>query len=175
MKTNTAAFSARDKRLMIGFAIFAESILGYMLFLDGPLGRIQKLRTEVATAQKALTTLQASVTVRTEADRKQPPLPSILKLKPGQSASLVLQDTLDTLTRQSGATPIGTNFTSQEADRCQIKVRLEGSYEAISRFSHALEHPPYLMGLEKLSVQPKEDQPDRLVAEWLLTVLYQKD
>jgi len=175
MKTNTKGFSARDKRLMVGFGLFVEAVLCYMLLIDGPLGQIQKLQGQVATAQKALSTLQETVTSRTQAQAKQAALPPVLKVKRVESSSLILQDTLDALTRQSGATPIGTQLLKQEADRCQIRVQLEGSYEAISRFSHAIEHPTYLMGLDSLTLHPKQDQPDLLIAELLLTVPFQKE
>lgn len=169
MKT-PAAFSTRDKRLMIGFGLFLEVVLCYMLLIDGSLNKISTLEGQVAKARTALKTLEESAALRaTEAERAER-LPGPLTLEPGESTSLVLQNVMDTLSRKSGTTLVGTSLLKQEGDTCQIDVKLEGSYEAISGFTRMLVTPPFLMGIETLSVRPTEAQPDRLFAEVVLSV-----
>lgn len=170
--SRTASFTPRDIRLMVGFGLFAEVVLGYMLFIDGPLGQIQKQRTQLQQAQTAYTTLKEAVQAKQTASTEK--LPPVLALKPGESCSLAIQSYLDRLTAEHALTPAGTNIQAQDGPTCRVEVQVQGSYEAIGGLIAQLERPEYLMGLEGMSLKTDPQNPDRILASLTLTFFYRE-
>lgn len=168
--SRTPGFTPRDIRLMVGFGLCAEALLGYMLLIDGPLGQLQKLKTQLATSETAYTTLKEAVGAKQNAtDRKLPP---VLALKPQESSSLAIQGYLDRLCADHALTPVGTTVLAQEGPTCRVEIDVQGSYEAIAGLLVRLEQPEYLMGLDSLDLKTDPQAPDRILAGLTLTFFY---
>lgn len=170
--SKSASFTPRDIRLMVGFGLFAEVVLGYMLLIDGPLGQLQKLRSQLATSETAYATLKDAVrTEKTSSDQKLPP---VLVLKPQESCSLAIQSYLDKLCAQHALTPVGTTVLAQEGPTCRVEVEVQGSYEAIGGLIAQLERPEFLMGLDTMNLKSDPQNPDRILAGLTLTFFYRE-
>ncbi|HEY9854817.1 MAG TPA: hypothetical protein V6D05_03700 [Stenomitos sp.] len=170
--SSTTGFTPRDIRLMIGFGLFVEVLVGYMLFIDGPLGQMHKLRSQLTKSQAAYTTLKEAVQTQVGTDARK--LPPVLTLKPGESCSLAIQSFLERLTARHAVTPLGTTILAQEAPNCRVEAELQGSYEALGGLISELEHPEFLMGLEAMDLKTDPEDPDRIVARLTLNVFYRE-
>lgn len=170
--SRTPGFTPRDIRLMIGFGLFVEVVLGYMLLIDGPLGQLHKLRTQLGKSQEAYTTLKDAVQAQQGSSRQK--LPPVLTLKPGESCSLAIQAFLDRLTARHAVTPVGTTILAQEAPTCRVEAELQGSYEALGGLIAELEQPEFLMGLEDMELKTDPQDPDRVDARLTLNVFYRE-
>lgn len=168
--SRTPGFTPKDVRLMIGFGLFAELVVGYMFFIDGPLGQLQKLRSQLTKSEEAHATLQEAV--RAQEGSRQQKLPPVLALKPGESSSLAIQSYLDRLTTRNGVTPLRTTILKQAAPTCQVEVEVQGTYEAIERLVAQLERPEILAGFDRMELKTDPQDPERLLARLTLTIFY---
>lgn len=171
--SKTPAFSARDIRLMIGFGLFVEVVLGYMLLIDAPLGQLQKLREQLSKSETAYATLKEAVRDQQGSSRRK--LPPVLELKAGESCSLAIQGYVDRLTARHGVTPLGTTILKQEATTCNVQVEAQGSYEALGGLISELEAPAILLGMDGMELKTDPQDPDRILARLTLTLFYREN
>lgn len=170
--SRTPSFTPRDIRLMIGFGLFVEVVLCYMLLIDGSVSQLHKLNAQLSKSQEAYVTLEEAVRAQGGSDQRK--LPPVLTLQPGESCSLALQGFVDRLTARHGVTPVGTTVLAQEAPNCRIEADLQGSYEALGALIAELERPEFLMGLEDMEFKTDPADPDRVDARLTLHVYYRQ-
>lgn len=177
--TKTAGMSARDLKLLIGFAFFLEIVLAYMLLLDGPLTEAARLEGQVAKAREARSTLQVAVAAR-EAEKRsalQQNLPASLAFREGENPSVAIQRFLNGMIVACNASLLVLNVRPlpgevSAAPGYQATATVEGSYESIAKLVGKVQRPEVLMGVDSIRVRTGTDDPERLQADLALTFYF---
>lgn len=170
-----AGLSARDRKLLLAFGLFAEAVLLYMLMVDPLLTRLSRAEALKATTRKAHAELMASMgstpaasLERTEDQRLAP-----MVLGADEIVTIALQQAVDGMARDAGARLIQASVDPISEPRGGLEshgvaVELEGAYDAIAAFIDELDGTDPVRGIERLAIAPSATDPDRLRVTLLL-------
>lgn len=164
-----AGLSARDRKLLLAFGLFAEAALLYMLMVDPLLTRLSRASSLEETTRAAHVELMA--TVRSKASdalvgaEDRPLAPMVLGVD--ETATIAIQQALDEMARGAGVRLMqaSVNAVSESRgglDSHGVTVELEGAYEAIATFVEELEAADPVRGVEQLTITPAAADPDRI-------------
>ncbi|HBN08423.1 MAG TPA: hypothetical protein DD435_07170 [Cyanobacteria bacterium UBA8530] len=171
-------FSARDKKLLIGFLLFSEAFLGYFFLVDPALNAIRRKETELKSAKTNLQISEQLFNSQTiQGSQPVASIPPVFPASPAE-ASILLQGRINDLAENSGNEVTSISTQEQEGDSRPCALTLIGTYETLSSFIEKLEHPPFLLAVRKISFSSTNDDQnqDRLEAKFDLSLfLKQKD
>jgi hypothetical protein len=157
--------SRREQRLVVGFAFFAELILGYFLLIDPDLTRLSRLAKDREKAQAAISALEANT-------QAPPPtaaasVPPTLPVPKGEAFDLELQRYLDDQITASGCKPLAVALPTPAPQASpgpyrSVRVSARGPFPAMQKLVDGLGRPPYRLGLQTLDVRADGDDPKLL-------------
>lgn len=146
--------SPRDIRILVGFAIFAEAILGYFLLLDPVFSKIAREEQRLTRQQTTLREIQAMLyTPQATVSNDLP----VYTEAHGRGPILFQQQLSDWISEDGNEISTIAVTPGQEKPLYQCHVSLLGSYANISRFMDRLERPPYLLGLNQVTINSKSE------------------
>lgn len=146
--------SPRDIRILVGFAIFAEAILGYFLLLDPLFSKIAREEQTVLRQQATLREIQAMLyTPQATVSNDLP----VYTEAHGRGAILFQQQLSNWIGEDGNEISSIAVTPGEEKNLYQCHVALLGSYATISRFIERLERPPYLLGMNRISINAKSE------------------
>lgn len=172
-RTQGAPLTKRDVHMLVGFAFFAEAVLGWFLLVDPPLARLARLDKDLTVARQAHATLsQQRGTGAVVGDSD---LGEVLRALPGEAPELAVQRLLERWVSAAGATPreiVIAQAAGAGAATVARRVDLDllGRFEVITTFVSRTARPGSPVAVERLQVKPAIDGSDRLVVHLELLV-----
>ena len=170
-----ATLSEREKRLAVGFAFFAEIVLGWFVLLDPPIARLARLEQELGQARVARDELKAASLVAVSGIGPSPePLPPPLHGGPDEAAALTVQRHVSEVAEAAGVaiatvTVVEGPATSPAGQRL-VELAVTGDYPAIDRFIGRLAWPDAREGIERLDLKPEDPTGGQVRADLRLLV-----
>lgn len=178
----SSALTPRDLKLLVGFAFFAEVVLGWFFLVDPSLTRLTKLQREIALARESLGALQAAAPAAAPAApgaSTAPTPPPPLRTETSEAAALAIQRHVATSAAKAGVVPVSVTVVAEDvatdaspppAGVRRADVVVTGSYDAIERFVGDFAWSDVREGIERLTVAG-EGKGDVVRAELRLVVM----
>jgi type II secretory pathway component PulM len=173
--------SRRDRRLLLGFAVFVEAVLIYMLLVDPAISRLNRARGLEASTRQAHAQLAAAMAPSATAPLPSPTEEHLAPLVPAahESPTVAIQRLLANQAAMAGARLVEVRVEPQPEDHGAllshtVDVSLKGAYEAVSAFIADLEASEPVRGVALFEIATAEEAPDQLQASLTLRVYLRK-
>lgn len=177
MSAPRPAFTAHDLRLLAGFLVLVELIVVYMLFVDGPLTRLGRLRQELATLDRGRQALLVAKGDRDRAHREQA-LPPPLARQPGESHGMAVRRQLEAWLLSDGLSARSVVIRPVEAPQpvwlaYEARAVIEGPYDATAAAIERLGAQRRLMIAEQIALRPLAQPPGHVQSELVLMFYFE--
>ncbi len=170
-KLPRAGMSARDRKLILAFAFFAEAVILYMGLVDPLITRLARARSLEESTRHAHAELSAALLPEPRAPLTAPTeaKPAPLSLGQRESATVAIQRVLGQMASETGVrlgqvtiapTPEPRGGLASHA----VDVEVSGAYEAVSAFIGGLEAPEPVRGIEVFEIATAEGDADAIRA-----------
>lgn len=176
-------FSKRDRALLLGFAVFVEVVLLYMLLVDPLVMRLSRSAGQLETVRRAHAELVATQQTRASSarardvteDRSLAPM----TLERHGIATVAIQQSLDALACETGVRMVKTAIEPVPELRgglesLSVTLEVEGDYEAVTAFVSRFEAPDPVRAVERMALTPVPEDADHVYASVTMRVFVRR-
>lgn len=179
-----AGLSPRDRKLLLGFGLFVEGVLLYMLLVDPALMRLDRAREQEAASRGMHARLvEALPKPRSETEPRL--LPPASELAPGplvggqSSPTVAIQRILGERAGLAGVRILRVRVNPEPQLQGtilthEVSVELTGAYEAVAAFLEDLEAPDPVRGIALFDLSTSEADADQVDARLTLRFFLRK-
>lgn len=168
--SKSKGFSERDKKLLVGFLLFAELFLGYFLLIDPALTSVHRKEAELASLKKNLQLTETLFSTQ-NTPAATTSLPPMFPAS-GERGAILLQGRVSDWAERTGNEVLSIGVMPEDPEKpgfLQCALTVQGDYEELARLLEQLQRPPFLVGVDKIAVKNLEN--DRLESRFDLTFL----